>query len=261
MTRPWAPFGEAFRVRYQVTTHRETQTWPRLPDRSLRGMPRRPRAGVVDKRQGHAGAPGRNRTCCLSVRSRTLCPVSYRRVAGFPVYLPRYTAPSVNRLTAALAITFALVACTSPLTSAPPPSPLPSATPHNPVTSALLKPSDLPAPLTLCQGSGPIAGYIATIKSANPDLAQRLTKQWNDLKNLGATEAAINLFAADPSACTIRRESRGARAPAWVRRHGPTTGRRFASRAGRRMFSWPWWYSQIWTRQLSRPGRPPSMLD
>src|SRR5919201_2072605 len=25
------------------------------------------------------GAPGRNRTCCLAVRSRTLCPVSYRR--------------------------------------------------------------------------------------------------------------------------------------------------------------------------------------
>src|SRR5216684_1887647 len=125
--------------------------------------------------------------------------VSYRRVAGFPVYLPRYTAPSVNRLTAALAITFALVACTSPLTSAPPPSPLPSPTPHNHVTSTLLQPSDLPAPLTQCQGSGPIAGYIAKVKSANPDLAQRLTRQWNDLKNLGATEAAINLFAADPS--------------------------------------------------------------
>ena len=28
------------------------------------------------------GAPGRNRTCCLSVRSRTLCPVSYRRASA-----------------------------------------------------------------------------------------------------------------------------------------------------------------------------------
>jgi hypothetical protein len=123
-------------------------------------------------------------------------------VAGFPVYLPRYTAPSVNRLTAVLAITFALVACTSPLTSAPPPSPLPSPTPHNPVASTLLQPSDLPAPLAQCQGSGPIAGYIAAVKSANPDLAQRLTKQWSDLKGMGAVEAAINLFAADPSACS-----------------------------------------------------------
>ena len=128
--------------------------------------------------------------------------MSYRRVAGFPVYLPRYTAPSVNRLTAALAITVALVACTSPLTGAPPPSPLPSPTPHNPVTSTLLQPSDLPGPLSQCPGSGAIASYITATKAANPDLAQRLTKQWNDLKSLGATEAAINLFAADPSACT-----------------------------------------------------------
>ncbi len=33
----------------------------------------------------YKSAPGRNRTCCLSVRSRTLCPVSYRRVNGSPV--------------------------------------------------------------------------------------------------------------------------------------------------------------------------------
>jgi hypothetical protein len=66
----------------------------------------------------------------------------------------------------------------------------------------MLEPSDLPAPLSQCPGSGAIANYIAATKSANPDLAQRLTRQWNDLKSLGATEAAINLFAADPSACS-----------------------------------------------------------
>ena len=107
-------------------------------------------------------------------------------MAGFPVYLPRYTAPSVNRLTAALAISLTLAACTSPLTSAPPPSPLPSPTPHTPATSTLLEPVNLPAPLSLCPGSGPIASYIAATKSANPDLAQRLTRQWNDLKGSGA---------------------------------------------------------------------------
>jgi hypothetical protein len=122
-------------------------------------------------------------------------------VAGFPVYLPRYTAPSVTRLTAAVAISLALSACTSPLAAPPPPSPLPSPTPHNPVTSTLLEPADLPAPLAQCPGSGPIASYIAATRSANPDLAQRLSRQWNDLKSLGATEAAIGLFAADPSAC------------------------------------------------------------
>ncbi len=122
-------------------------------------------------------------------------------MAGFPVYLPRYTAPSVNRFTAALAITVALVACTSPLASSPQPSPLPSPTPHNPVASTLLQPSDLPGPLSQCPASGAIASYITATNASNPDLAQRLTKQWNDLKSLGATEAAINLFAADPSAC------------------------------------------------------------
>ena len=110
----------------------------------------------------------------------------------------------MNRLTAAAAITLALVACTSPLTTAPPPSPSapPSPTPHNPVASTLLQPSDLPGPLSLCPGSGPITSYFTATKVSNPDLAQRLTGQWNDLKGMGATEAAINLFAAAPSACS-----------------------------------------------------------
>jgi hypothetical protein len=70
------------------------------------------------------------------------------------------------------------------------------------VASTLLQPADLPAPLAQCPGSGPISGYIDATKASNPELAQRLTGQWNDLKSLGATEAAIDLFAADPSACT-----------------------------------------------------------
>jgi len=135
--------------------------------------------------------------------------VSYRRVAGSPVYLPRYTAPSLSRLTAALAFTVALAACTSPLTSAPPASPLPSPTPHNPVASTLLQTSDLPGPLTQCPGSGAIASYITATTASNPDLARRLTRQWNDLKSLGATEAAINLFAANPSACSAELASAG----------------------------------------------------
>ena len=108
----------------------------------------------------------------------------------------------------ALACAF-VYACTSPIGNSAPASPLPSPTPHNPVTSTLLEPSDLPGPLAVCPGSGPIAGYITATKSSNPALAQRLTQQWTDLKNAGATEAAINLFAAAPSACSAELAASG----------------------------------------------------
>ena len=108
----------------------------------------------------------------------------------------------MNRLIAALALGLALTACTSPLAGAPPPTPLPSPTPHAPVASTLLDSADLPAPLARCQGSGPLAGYIDALKSSNAALAQRLAAQWGQLQKAGATEAAIAVFAADPSACT-----------------------------------------------------------
>ena len=43
--------------------------------------------------------------------------------------------------------------------------------------------------------------YIKSIRVANASLADRLAKQWSGLKAAGATEGAISLFAADPSAC------------------------------------------------------------
>ena len=101
-----------------------------------------------------------------------------------------------------MSIALALAACTSPLSSAPKASPLPSPTPHSPVSSTLLEPADLPGPLASCPGSGALTGYIAAIGSSNPSLAQRLNQQWSDLKKLGATEAAINVYAADASACS-----------------------------------------------------------
>ncbi len=43
------------------------------------------RASELVSTGGRESAPGRNRTCFLSVRSRTLCPVSYRREKPSPV--------------------------------------------------------------------------------------------------------------------------------------------------------------------------------
>jgi hypothetical protein len=101
-----------------------------------------------------------------------------------------------------LTLAIALTACTSILGSQPPPSPLPTPTPHTPVLSTLLQPADLPAPLPRCPASGPIDDYLKATSSTNPALADRLTTQWAQLKAAGATEAAISLFAADPSACS-----------------------------------------------------------
>jgi hypothetical protein len=109
----------------------------------------------------------------------------------------------VKRLIVATSIAFAFAACTSPLAGPPPASPLPSPTPHTPVASALLQPADLPAPLTRCQGSGPLAGYVTALRATNAALAQRIATQWEELKKAGATDAAINVYAADISACGV----------------------------------------------------------
>src|SRR5439155_23789506 len=79
------------------------------PGRAARSLGR---GDVVGRRRGKkpdrthlwclvrvGSAPGRNRTCCLSVRSRTLCPVSYRRDRSSPVYTP---APVVRFVSAML---------------------------------------------------------------------------------------------------------------------------------------------------------------
>ena len=94
-----------------------------------------------------------------------------------------------------------LASCTSPMAS-PPPSPLPSPSPHTAATATVLQASDVSSQLGPCAGSGPISTYLAVISSSNPPLGQRLTQQWAALKHAGATDAAISLFAADPSACS-----------------------------------------------------------
>ncbi len=95
----------------------------------------------------------------------------------------------------------ALAACTSPF-AAPQPSPLPSPTPHTAATATVLQPSDVSSQLGPCAGSGSFSTYLAALNGSNLALAQRLTTQWKALQKAGATDAAISLYAADPSACS-----------------------------------------------------------
>lgn len=44
--------------------------------------------------------------------------------------------------------------------------------------------------------------YTASLKTAAPALASSIAAQWKALQGHGATQAAITLFAGDPSACT-----------------------------------------------------------
>ena len=87
--------------------------------------------------------------------------------------------------------------CTSPIAS-PAATPVPSPTPHTPLTSTLLQITDVPTGLARCPNSGPFDAYVDSLKSSDANL----TKQWSDLKKAGATDAAINIFAADQSACS-----------------------------------------------------------
>jgi hypothetical protein len=80
-------------------------------------------------------------------------------------------------------------------------SPSPTATPHTAPTAAILQSSDVPANLTVCQGSGPIDVYLSVLATTAPDLAARDTDYWSQLRAQGAVAGALSVFAADPSAC------------------------------------------------------------
>ena len=105
----------------------------------------------------------------------------------------------MKRLISAVGLSVLLVACQTTATS---PTPSPSPSPHNTVATAVIQPGDVPASLTECPGSGPIAGYITALEASNAPLAARLTDQWQQLQSAGATSAAIMLYAYDPTACT-----------------------------------------------------------
>jgi hypothetical protein len=79
---------------------------------------------------------------------------------------------------------------------------LPVVGPPNPQDIAL-KPGDVPQGLKACAGSGPIAGYIASLRTKDPDGYASLQDAWASLKSNGADAAAIAAYVEDPStACT-----------------------------------------------------------
>jgi hypothetical protein len=106
----------------------------------------------------------------------------------------------VSRLFTILALSALLVACQSSPTPVATPSPSPS--PHTALSAAVLQPGEVPPGLTACPASGPIAVYLLNLQGADPVLASRMTDQWQQLRAMGALDAAISLFTADPAACT-----------------------------------------------------------
>ena len=68
----------------------------------------------------------------------------------------------------------------------------------------------MPASLKSCPGSGPLAAYITSIGPSNPTLGQKFAAQWTLLKKAGALDAAITLYAADPSSCSDELAASGA---------------------------------------------------
>jgi hypothetical protein len=105
----------------------------------------------------------------------------------------------VSRLITILTLSALLIACQSTATPVATPSPSPS--PHTAVTAAVLQPAEVPAGLAACPASGPIAGYLQNLQGTDPALASRMSDEWLKLRAIGALDAAISLFTADPAAC------------------------------------------------------------
>jgi len=105
----------------------------------------------------------------------------------------------VGRFFAIVALSTVVVACSNAPTAA---TPSPSPSPHTTAAAALLQQREVPTALAACPGSGPIAGYLSNLQTADPTLSSRITEQWEQLRAKGAVDAAIALYAADPTACT-----------------------------------------------------------
>jgi hypothetical protein len=105
----------------------------------------------------------------------------------------------VGRFFAVVALSSLVVACSSSSTGA---IPSPSPSPHTTVSAAVLQQNEVPTALAACPGSGPIAGYLSNLQTADPALASQISEQWQQLRAKLALDAAISLYAADPTACT-----------------------------------------------------------
>jgi hypothetical protein len=113
----------------------------------------------------------------------------------------------VGRYPLVVALVSVLAGCQ--ISSTPVAAPIVSPTPHTATAAAALQAADVPAGLQPCPSSGPLATYLASLQSSNPTLAQKLSAQWQALKRAGAQDAAITLFAADPTACSAELAASG----------------------------------------------------
>ncbi|HEY2597152.1 MAG TPA: hypothetical protein VGJ79_01595 [Candidatus Dormibacteraeota bacterium] len=104
----------------------------------------------------------------------------------------------MSKLISTLVLGFLLAAC-QPASSAPTPSP--AASLHNTVGTAVIQPGEVPASLSKCPGSGPIAGYITSIQATDAVLAAHIAGQWQQLQAKGAKAAALMLYAYNSNAC------------------------------------------------------------
>ena len=106
----------------------------------------------------------------------------------------------MDRLIAILALGILISSCqnTAPQAAV---SPSPTPTPHATPTDVILQPSDVPAGLSPCLGSGPMDVYITTLEHADATLGARVATQWQQLQVAGATAGAVSLFTSAPAAC------------------------------------------------------------
>ena len=67
-----------------------------------------------------------------------------------------------------------------------------------------LQAGDLPANLRRCPGSGAIDGFLQELGRRNPSARDEVQQSWREQRQAGGSDAAIDLFAADPAACGAR---------------------------------------------------------
>jgi len=114
----------------------------------------------------------------------------------------------VGRYPLVVALVSVLAGCQ--ISSTPVAAPIVSpTTPHTAAAAAALQAADVPAGLQPCPSSGQLAAYLTSLQTSNPTLAQRLSTQWQALEKAGAQDAAITLFAADPTACSAELAASG----------------------------------------------------
>lgn len=133
-----------------------------------------------------------------------------------------------------LALATLLAACSGPSTSLPvigPPSP----------ADIALRSGDVPAGLTACPGSGPIDGYIQSLRSKDPDGYASLKDAWDELKRNGADAAAIVAYVADPAAACVGSlgAGQGKSATSFVIRYGDSGSATTAYKRGLLRFPTP----------------------